>query len=195
MTYNVLSTSAVQKSDPVIYVYTIFLILSSIMFQSQVIGYSSWCWTRERHTDWLTPSSSSSFLATLWHMEFLGPGSELQLWPKPQLWQHQILNPLCYVGDWTCVSQLPGHHQSCYAIVGTPPFPLLIRALFPTCMTLSKPNYLSTASKGCHTESWGFNLWLLGIHTIQSMALLMCLHSVRQDHSRGREMQSGGLLN
>ena len=32
-----------------------------------------------------------------WHIEVPGPGTEfkLQLWPTPQLWQHQILNSLC----------------------------------------------------------------------------------------------------
>ena len=47
------------------------------------------------------------FLATLRHMECLGQGSELQLRPKPQLWQCQVPNPLSRAGDWTCVPVAP----------------------------------------------------------------------------------------
>ena len=38
-----------------------------------------------------------------------GPGirSELKSWPKPQVWQRQILNPLCQAQDQTCVPALP----------------------------------------------------------------------------------------
>lgn len=41
-----------------------------------------------------------------WHMEAPGPGteSELQLWSTPQLWHHQILNPLSQSRDRTHTS-------------------------------------------------------------------------------------------
>ena len=39
--------------------------------------------------------------------------SKAQLQPKPQLWQHQNLNPLCQAGDWTCV---PGLSRRCHSI-------------------------------------------------------------------------------
>ena len=57
-------------------------------------------------------------------MEFPGQGSssELQLRPKPQLWQCWILNPLSLARDWTCVPALPRHSQSCCATAGTPIF-------------------------------------------------------------------------
>ena len=40
------------------------------------------------------------------HMEVPGPGiePELQLQPMPQLWQHHILNPLCWARDRTHAS-------------------------------------------------------------------------------------------
>ena len=43
-----------------------------------------------------------------------GPGirSQPQSRPKPQLWQYQILNPLCQVRDRTSVSALPRHGLS-----------------------------------------------------------------------------------
>ena len=43
---------------------------------------------------------------TPWHMEVLGPGIESKPQPQivPQLWPHWILNPLCQVRDWTCIS-------------------------------------------------------------------------------------------
>ena len=40
--------------------------------------------------------------------------------PKPQLWQHQIRNPLCRSRDQTCAPALPRHRQSHGATVGTP---------------------------------------------------------------------------
>ena len=42
----------------------------------------------------------------------LRPGirSEFQIWPKPQLRQHQILNPQCQAGDWICIPALPRCH-------------------------------------------------------------------------------------
>ena len=41
------------------------------------------------------------FWPHLRHMEVLCPGikSEWQLWPSPQLWQCQLLNPLCHSGN------------------------------------------------------------------------------------------------
>ena len=51
-----------------------------------------------------------------------GPGvrSKPQLRPKPQLWQHWILNPLCQAGDRTCVPVLPRLHRSHCDTVKTP---------------------------------------------------------------------------
>ena len=51
-----------------------------------------------------------------------GPGtvSELQLLPMLKLQQHQILNPLCQAGDWTCVPVLQRPGRSHCATVGTP---------------------------------------------------------------------------
>ena len=51
-----------------------------------------------------------------------GPGtrSEQQLRPKLQLWQRQILNPLCRAGDQTYVPALPRRHWSCWTRAGSP---------------------------------------------------------------------------
>ena len=46
--------------------------------------------------------------------------SELQLQPKPQLWQCQILNPLCWARNQTFVLAPPRHRQSHCTTVGTP---------------------------------------------------------------------------
>ena len=47
--------------------------------------------------------TSYSFFFPLhpWHVEIPGPGleSELQVWTTPLLWEHQILNSLCWAGD------------------------------------------------------------------------------------------------
>ena len=60
-----------------------------------------------------------------------GIRSELQLWLKPQLWQHQILNPLCLAGDRICIPVLPRHHQSHCTTVGTLSLPSIsISTLF-----------------------------------------------------------------
>ena len=63
-----------------------------------------------------------SFLATLWHMAFPSPGirSEPQLQSKLQLWQHWILDPLCWARDQICISALSRCHRSHCAIAGTP---------------------------------------------------------------------------
>ena len=60
-----------------------------------------------------------SFLATLWHMEFLDEG------PDPSL-SHScwILNPLCQAMDWTNLALLR-HHRSRCTTVGTPSLLLL----------------------------------------------------------------------
>ena len=50
-----------------------------------------------------------------------GIGSELQLLPKSQLQQCQILNPLCQAGDRTYIPALPRYCQSHCIAVGTPP--------------------------------------------------------------------------
>ena len=42
------------------------------------------------------------FLATPYSVHGLEIRSELQLQPKPQLWQRQILNPLCQARNQTC---------------------------------------------------------------------------------------------
>ena len=49
-----------------------------------------------------------------------GIRSEVQLGPKAQLWQCQILNPLCWAGDWTCVPVLQRSHQSHCVTLGAP---------------------------------------------------------------------------
>jgi len=55
-----------------------------------------------------------------------GIRSELQSGPKPQLWQHQILNPLCQARDRTSVPVLPRCHPSCCTTAGTPVFLFLV---------------------------------------------------------------------
>ena len=47
-----------------------------------------------------------SLLAARQHMEFPGFRSELHLRLTPEVWQCQILNPLCPAGDQTCVPAL-----------------------------------------------------------------------------------------
>ena len=54
-------------------------------------------------------------LASLWHMEFPGQGSDPR--HSCDLW---ILNPLCWAGDGTCVSVLQRCHQSCCTTAGSP---------------------------------------------------------------------------
>ena len=51
-----------------------------------------------------------------------GPGIsyEPQSKPKPQLWQCQILNPMCWAGDRTCVPSLPRCCLSCCVTAGAP---------------------------------------------------------------------------
>ena len=49
-----------------------------------------------------------------------GVRSEPQVQPKQQLWQRQILNPLCWAGDQTCIPALPRHRQSHCTTGGTP---------------------------------------------------------------------------
>ena len=51
-----------------------------------------------------------------------GPGirSKLQLQAMPQLWQCQILNPLCWAGDQTCIPVLQKCRSFHCVIVGTP---------------------------------------------------------------------------
>ena len=66
-------------------------------------------------------SFSFSSLASPWHIEFLDHRSYLsQLWSKPQLWQCQILNPLCKAGIQTCVPTLQRCRWSCCAKLGIP---------------------------------------------------------------------------
>ena len=71
----------------------------------------------------LPSSLSLSFFFFCFPFSFFGrpaayvvPGSgirsELQLWPKAQLWQCQVLNPLCRAGDGSCAPLLPRHRQS-----------------------------------------------------------------------------------
>lgn len=49
-----------------------------------------------------------------------GIRSEPQMEPKPQLWQHWILNILWRAGDQTCIPVLPRCHRFCCTTVGTP---------------------------------------------------------------------------
>ena len=61
-----------------------------------------------------------SFLATLWHMEFLGQASD------HCLWQHGLLNPPCLVSDLACIpTLLQKHHQSHCTTAGTSRLELL----------------------------------------------------------------------
>ena len=54
--------------------------------------------------------------------ELLGRGSDpiQQPWTKPQLWQRQILNPLCQAGDRTCIPVLLRCCWFCCATAGAP---------------------------------------------------------------------------
>ena len=60
---------------------------------------------------------------------FPRPGSRLeaQLWPKPQLWQHRLLNPLCQAGHRTCILVLLRCHPSCCTTAGTPMSTLFLK--------------------------------------------------------------------
>ena len=49
-----------------------------------------------------------------------GIRSGLKLWPKPQLQQLRILNPLCRARDLTCIPVLQKCHPSHFATVGKP---------------------------------------------------------------------------
>ena len=79
---------------------------------------------------WFLPFLSFPFFRLPWSisMEFPGQGSDLShsWWPKPQLWQLLILNPLCQPKDWTCVQWSQDKHwtqlccRSCCATAGTP---------------------------------------------------------------------------
>ena len=69
------------------------------------------------------PSWSGFFLATLWLMELPGQGSDPSCScddTKPQLQQHQILNPLRWARDQILIPWLPRCCQSPWATVGTP---------------------------------------------------------------------------
>ena len=61
-----------------------------------------------------------SFLAALWYDPKPGIRSELQLQTKLQLWQGQILNSLCQVGDQTCIPTVPRCCRSHCDTAGTP---------------------------------------------------------------------------
>ena len=58
-----------------------------------------------------------------------GIRSKLQVQPKPQLQQCQILNPLCRAGDQTCVPALPRCHWS-RNTPGTPSLYFSTQSLF-----------------------------------------------------------------
>ena len=62
---------------------------------------------------WLLSSIQSS-----WARDHMDP----QLWLMLQLWQCQILNPLCWARDRTCIPVLQRCCQSHYATTGTPKF-------------------------------------------------------------------------
>ena len=51
-----------------------------------------------------------------------GIRSKLQLWPKPQLQQHWILNLLRWAGTWTCVSVLTRDWWSHCTTAGVPTY-------------------------------------------------------------------------
>lgn len=55
---------------------------------------------------------------------------ESQLWPKPQLWQHRIVNPLCRAGNRTCAPALPRYHWPHCATARSPLYSLWLRRFF-----------------------------------------------------------------
>ena len=104
---------------------------------SNASSFSPRCWARDQtHTSTVPQAAGVRFLThcatagTLLLFLFGPPwgiwrsgaeiGSELPLWPTPQLRQHGVINPLCQARDRTCV---PGSHWcrwSHQATVGTP---------------------------------------------------------------------------
>ena len=70
-------------------------------------------------------------------------GSNPQLQPKPQLWQHWFLNPLCQARDQTCVPVLPRCHLSHCVTVGTP-----VSCFFKKSKQLVR-NWIQTRSMLC----------------------------------------------
>ena len=59
-------------------------------------------------------------LSEVYGVPWPGIRSELLLLSRLQLQQRQILNPLCWARDWTCVSVLPGGCWSHCNTTGTP---------------------------------------------------------------------------
>ena len=88
---------------------------------SQVTKYSSLCYTVGSN---LSSSHTQDFFFPLsGHLAAYGvprPGirSKPQSRPKPQLWQHRILNSLCRAEDRTCIPALPRRCWSSCATVG-----------------------------------------------------------------------------
>ena len=116
-----------------------------------------------------------------------GIRSELQLQPKPQLWQHRILNPLYWARDRTCLPALPKHCQSHWATEGT------LRVLFTsfffffkgrTCSIWRFPGQRYNWSCSCHTaramQDWRHICDLH--HNMQQRWILNPLSKARESH-------------
>lgn len=82
------------------------------------------------------------------HPEAFGvsrPGiiSELQLQPELQLWQYQVLNPLCQAGERTCSPVLPRCCWFCCTTIGiSSTFKILCRGYICRWITLKTFNWL-----------------------------------------------------
>ena len=76
----------------------------------------------------------------------LGIRSELRSQPKPQLWQHQIFNPVSLAGDGTCILALSRCLWYCYATMGTP-----LEVVFHV---LELPSVLSGALLTCFVPTY-----------------------------------------
>ena len=72
------------------------------------------------------------FLATLWHVEFLGQESHLSHCCNLcySCSNARSFNPLCRAGDGTCIPVLQSCHRSHCATAGTPLYPSLFTLLF-----------------------------------------------------------------
>ena len=92
----------------------------------------------------------SSFLATPSHLEFPGQGSDPG---HCSLWQCQILNPLCWARDRTCIPVLQRCHQSHCMTVGTPYFIFLNSALFWLC-----PQHAEVSGQGLNPSHSSDNI-------------------------------------
>ena len=95
----------------------------------------------------------------------LGIRFEPQLWLKLQFQQCQILNPLCWAGDRTCVPVLPIHHQSSYATAGTPARKFLTLGKSYSCL----PHVVMLV-----TNLYLSNVWLYFISVSLTISVTHC---------------------